>query len=147
MSTVEHTASPQRNDPALDLRSVDLGEHGALKVLVADDDRDSREALGLLLELEGHAVRYARDGDEALRVAKSARPDVVLLDITMPGKDGYEVCRRLRHSSPPGTRIFAVSALSGKAHRQRCNDAGFDSALVKPLDPMELTRLLRRLNG
>ena len=73
------------------------------RVLVADDLRDSADSLGLLIELMGHAVEVAYDGEEALRVAERFRPDVVLLDLGMPKLDGFEVCRR--HPRPrPGAR-------------------------------------------
>jgi two-component system OmpR family response regulator len=110
-------------------------------VLIADDDRDSREALGFLLQLEGLTVYYAANGAEALQVADRIHPDVALLDISMPDHDGYDVCRRLRRSSAV-KKIVALSALSGEAHRVRCDEAGFDAQFVKPLDFAQLDRLL-----
>ena len=129
--------------PASDSRHPTLeGRARCCSVLVADDDRDSREAVGWLLEMEGHHVHYACDGEEALRVANEVRPDVTLLDINMPGKDGYEVCRSLRDSRHAG-RIIAVSALSGEVHQALCEKAGFDRQLVKPIDLARLRRMLQ----
>lgn len=107
--------------------------------LIVDDDRDSREALAVLLTWAGHGVRLAVDGAEALRLAEQFRPEMVFLDIVLPGLDGYEVCRRLRRSPTfEHARIVAVSGLSGPAHESRCRAAGFSAQLLKPVDPAAL---------
>jgi CheY-like chemotaxis protein len=113
------------------------------RILVADDNRDAAEALSLQLQLAGHDVRTAHDGIEALTVAKTFDPDIVLLDIGMPKMDGYEVARQLRLQ--PGSRRVTLIALTGwgqQQDRDRTADAGFDAHLVKPVAEAQLFRAL-----
>ncbi len=113
------------------------------RVLVVDDNVDAAAALAMLLELGGHEVRVAHDGPAALGEAEAYRPDAVVLDIDLPGMDGYEVGRLLRRS--PATRRAVLVALTGYAHdehRRRCREAGFDHQLTKPVDPADLRRAL-----
>jgi CheY-like chemotaxis protein len=114
-----------------------------LRVVVVDDNVDSAEAMSLLVRHYGHDVQVAHDGERALQVAEEHRPHVVLLDISLPRVDGYEVARRLR--TQPWAAATSIVALSGWApdpDRQRSVEAGFDRYLVKPADPDELLRLL-----
>jgi CheY-like chemotaxis protein len=112
--------------------------------LVVDDERDSRDALAILLRMEGLVVHVAADGDEALRFAREYLPDLIFLDIGMPGRTGYEVCRELRQSSAfESARIFALSGFSGETHFTRCSEAGFTACFTKPMDPSVLQRLAR----
>ncbi len=104
---------------------------------------DAADSLALLLRLQGHEVRMAHDGPAALQIAAASRPDLVFLDIGMPGMDGYEVARRLR--GEPGLRSVVLVALTGWGQgedRRRSREAGFDHHLVKPVDPHALQRLL-----
>jgi CheY-like chemotaxis protein len=104
-----------------------------LRVLVVDDNVDAAESLAALLDLAGHATRVAHDGDQALRTAHEFRPEVVFLDIGMPGKDGYEVAKALRGT--PETAQAVLVALTGwgaKDDRARSRSAGFDHHLTKP---------------
>jgi CheY-like chemotaxis protein len=120
----------------------------AQRVLVVDDNADAAATLELLLKSLGHETRVAHDGFEALRVAPRFRPDIVLLDIGMPGLDGYEVARRLR--SLERERPFRIVAITGwgqEADRQKSREAGFDVHLVKPVEPKELARVLHGKNG
>jgi CheY-like chemotaxis protein len=113
-------------------------------VLVIEDNDDARAALAALLELEGFVVEGAADGHHGIEIASAKRPDIALIDIGLPGIDGYEVARRMRVLL--GTRIFLV-ALTGYGQpedRQRTVEAGFDAHLVKPVDPADLTTLLTR---
>lgn len=113
------------------------------RILVVDDLEDSADSLALLLQMAGHEVHTAYEGDEAFRVADKLRPEVIMLDIGMPKVSGYDVCRRIRQQ-PWGESICLV-ALTGwgqDADRRRSMEAGFDRHLVKPVDPAELTRLL-----
>ena len=115
-----------------------------LRVLVADDNTDSADALAMLLQMGGDEVRVAYDGVSALEEAKAFRPHVVLLDIGMPGMDGYEVARRLR--AAPATRGILLVAASGwgaEEDRTMSKEAGFDHHLVKPFDLNALEKLLR----
>ena len=114
-----------------------------LRVLVVDDCPDTTESLRILLDLWGHEVRTAHSGAEALGLAPALLPEVILLDIGLPGLDGYEVARRLRRL--PGLADAFVIAVTGYSREQdlaRAREAGFDLALVKPFDPDELRRLL-----
>jgi CheY-like chemotaxis protein len=114
-----------------------------LLVLVVDDDRDTAESLALLLGLWGHESVVAYDGPTALTLALARHPDLILLDIAMPGLDGYEVARRLR--ALPGTRDARIWALTGHARdedRHHALEAGCDGHLVKPLAPEALRELL-----
>ena len=128
-----------------------LGECAASvprRILVVDDNRDATESLALLLQLEGHVTRAAYDGLEALEVARSFDPEIVLLDIGLPGLNGYEVAHCLRQQ-PGGDRLLLV-ALTGWGQdddRVRTRAAGFDEHLVKPVDPALLARVLDRGGG
>jgi signal transduction histidine kinase len=122
--------------------------HGAPKrlVLIADDNPDALESLGLLLECEGHRVLKAADGGQAYELARTAKPEVAFLDIGMPVLTGYEAASRIRTESW-GKQMVLV-ALSGWGQRddiQRSMAAGFDSHLVKPASFEALSEVLRRL--
>lgn len=114
-----------------------------LRILLVEDNADSRDALQLLLELDGHRVAVAGDGSEALVRATELKPDVALIDIGLPGLDGCEVARQLR-ATPLGSkmRLIAMTGYSQPEARARVIEAGFDSHLVKPIDPATLTRQL-----
>jgi len=115
-----------------------------LRVLVADDNLDAASSLRALLEMSGHAVREAHDGEECLRQAAAFRPEVVLLDIGMPGMNGYEVARELRKrqdGSPPSL-IVAVTGWGQERDRDHARQAGFDAHLTKPVDVGQLNALL-----
>ncbi|MEA2627146.1 MAG: hypothetical protein QOD06_3191 [Candidatus Binatota bacterium] len=113
------------------------------RILVIEDHADAREALRSLLELAGHRVEAVGEGERGVELALSSRPDVALVDIGLPGIDGYEVARRIRSAEGPAP-IFLV-ALTGYGQpfdRRHAFEAGFDRHLVKPLDYDELTRIL-----
>ncbi len=114
------------------------------RILVVDDNEDSAIVLGKVLKrLYGQEVEVAHDGPSALKVAQSFRPDVILLDIGLPGMDGYEVARRLR--AMPGFEAVTLLALTGWGQdedRIKSRDAGFDQHLVKPVDPESILVLL-----
>jgi CheY-like chemotaxis protein len=116
-----------------------------LRVLVVDDDPVIVELLVLNLELEGHEAITARDGREALTLAREGAPDLLLLDIMMPEIDGFAVCRQLRED--PETADLPVVLLSARAQEAdllRGTAAGADAYVTKPFDPYELVRLLER---
>ncbi len=106
-----------------------------LRILVVEDNVDSADSLNLLLRLYGHEVQVARTGPTALEMASACRPDVVLLDIGLPGMDGYQVAQRLREK--PEFKNVMVCALTGytpsEADRQRQQQTGFDHYYVKPV--------------
>jgi CheY-like chemotaxis protein len=119
----------------------------ALRILIVEDQPDVADSQALLLSLEGHEIEVAPDGLTALEKARAREPDVVLLDIGLPGMDGYEVARRLQ-ALPNGRRPFII-AVTGYGHeeqRNRSAEAGIDVHLLKPADPELLLRLLERLN-
>ena len=113
------------------------------KVLVVDDNRDSAMSLSLLLELDGHEVRRAYDGLEALEIAEEFRPEVTLLDIGMPRLDGYGAARELRRRDwARGTTLVALTGWGQQEDKRLAREAGFDHHMVKPVDPDALRRLL-----
>ncbi len=126
--------------------------HGAAKrrlaVLVVDDNVDAAESLSMLLEMQGHEVRTAHDGPDALRVLGAYRPDLILLDIGLPGMTGYEVARRIRESSAlRGVTLAALTGWGQEEDRRRSREAGFDHHLTKPADPAEVEKILREVGG
>jgi PAS domain S-box-containing protein len=115
------------------------------RILVVDDNADVAESLALMLRLDGQDVRVARDGPAALEAARAEPPEVVFLDIGMPGMDGCEAARRLRQL--PGVENALLVALTGwgqEEDRRRTAEAGFDHHLVKPVEPATLHTLLQR---
>jgi signal transduction histidine kinase/ActR/RegA family two-component response regulator len=118
---------------------------GRARILVADDNYDAAQSLALMLSMDGHEVRTAGDGLEALREAEEFRPQLVVLDIGMPKLDGYETARRLRERPwAAHTRLFALTGWGQEEDRERARQAGFDQHLVKPVDPETLSQLLSR---
>jgi CheY-like chemotaxis protein len=114
-----------------------------MKVLVADDNRDAALSLGALLEMSDHEVLIAHDGEEALRIARQALPDAMILDIGMPRLTGDQVARAVRNE-PWGRRVFlvAVTGWGEPEDKERASAAGFDHHLTKPIDVDELEKLL-----
>jgi CheY-like chemotaxis protein len=115
------------------------------RILVIDEIGDSCATLALALELHGHEVRMAANGPSALEQAGALRPDVVLLDVGMPGQNGYDVCRQLREL-PRGrsTLIIAQTGWGQPEDIDRAREAGFDFHLIKPVDLAALERLIER---
>ena len=113
------------------------------RILVVDDNVDAAESIAKLLRLAGHEVDCVYDGPRAIEGATKVNPDVVLLDIGLPGMDGYEVARRLR-SMPQfgGTAIIALTGYGQDADRESSRQAGFDHHLTKPVDPEALESLI-----
>jgi CheY-like chemotaxis protein len=115
-------------------------------VLVIEDNPDAREALQMLLELEGHEVAIAADGPAGVELAGRFHPDLVLLDIGLPGENGYEVARRLaEHPARSRMRLVALTGYGQESDRLRSREAGFDLHLVKPLELARLRELLAGL--
>lgn len=116
-------------------------------LLIIDDDPIARETLTALLGGSGYRIEEAASGPEGIRKASLLRPEVILLDIMMPGMDGYEVCRRLRGDPQLAeVPIIMVTALDDRASRLRGLEAGADDFLSKPFDSAELEIRLRTLN-
>jgi CheY-like chemotaxis protein/two-component sensor histidine kinase len=116
-----------------------------LRILVADDNRDSADTCRMLLEAYGHAVQVAYAGQEALDVANRFRPEVALLDIGMPTLNGYQVARRIRDLEW-GARplLIAVTGWGQEDDKRQSTEAGFDVHMTKPIDMDELTMLLEK---
>ncbi len=118
----------------------------ARQILVVDDNVDAAQSLALLLQLEGNDVHTAHDGLAALQAAEAYHPEVVILDIGLPGLNGYQVAERLRQQ-PVGKNLLlvAVTGYGADEDRRRSREAGFDFHLVKPVKPEELQAVLGRL--
>jgi CheY-like chemotaxis protein/two-component sensor histidine kinase len=114
------------------------------RILVVDDNQEAAEMLSMLLQTLGeHRVTVAHDGESALRKAREERPEILLLDIGLPGLDGYEVGRKLRQDpTTNGALVVAVTGYGQEEDRRRSRAAGFDEHLVKPVDVAELVRVL-----
>jgi CheY-like chemotaxis protein len=115
----------------------------ATRVLVVEDNRDAADSLALLLRLWGYHVLVAHDGATGLELALRERPDLVVLDIALPGMDGWELAGRLRaEPTLQGVVLLAVTGLGTDADRDRSDAAGITFHLVKPVDPELLQKLL-----
>jgi signal transduction histidine kinase/DNA-binding response OmpR family regulator len=126
---VAHEAKPEPVDQAL-VRS---------SILIVEDNQDARHMLQMLLMLSGHEVHAAGDGPSALDLARTKRPDIVIIDLGLPGMDGFEVARRLRTGPDKDVRLIALSGYGQPDDRRKTLDAGFDMHLVKPVDPAHLS--------
>jgi two-component system response regulator MprA len=115
-----------------------------MRLLVVDDDPSVREALELVLDLNGFGVTTATDGAEAIRTLAVDRPDAVILDVLMPGLDGLEVCRRMR-ATGDRTPVLMLTARAEVSERVAGLEAGADDYLVKPFASEELVARLRAL--
>jgi CheY-like chemotaxis protein len=115
------------------------------RVLVVDDNVDAAESIAMILRLSGYDVRCVYDGPSVLKAAKSYRPDVVVLDIGLPGLSGYDVARELREQPEfRRTPLVAVTGYGQEEDRRRSQEAGFDYHLTKPVDPEVLQAFVAR---
>jgi CheY-like chemotaxis protein len=113
------------------------------RVLVVEDNLDTVHTLARLLQEMGHVVDYAINGYAAMELAKRFKPDFILVDLGLPGMDGFELCRRLKREEVlAGTRFIAITGYAQEEYRQRAKDAGFDLHFLKPIDPRVLEQLL-----
>jgi signal transduction histidine kinase len=112
------------------------------RVLIIEDNVDTRETLRRVLELDGHEVQEAADGAQGVEIALASRPEVIIVDIGLPRLDGYQVARRLRAALGTGPRLIAVTGYGQTEDRRRARDAGFDEHLVKPVTPDQLAAAL-----
>jgi PAS domain S-box-containing protein len=119
-----------------------------LRIVIADDNRDAAESLAMLLQIDGHQVSVAHDGAEALSIIDAVHPQVVVLDIGMPGLNGYQVAQRIRSS--PNSEAIVLVALTGWGQAQdlaRAKAAGFDHHLVKPAEPDAVRSLITSIGS
>ncbi len=146
------TKLPVASGIAVTAKSVDnvdaLHTGAALRIAIIDDNSDAADALVMLLSHKGHDVKAAYDGWQGLKLAEDMRPDVLLLDIGLPGIDGYEVCRKIK-AEEWGSRctVIAVTGWGAEQDRQNSRDAGADFHFVKPMDPQRLLKLLTELRS
>jgi CheY-like chemotaxis protein len=112
------------------------------RVLVIDDNVDAADTTAMLVEALGGSVRVAYDGETGISRAASFRPHIVLLDLGMPGIDGYETCRRLRRMMGPQVFMVALTGWGQEQDKDDARRAGFDAHLTKPADPAALEQLL-----
>jgi len=140
------TALPLAADSLVPKAVVQPPRQRATRVLLVEDDPESAESLTMLFEVLGHRVRAVHDGIAALEAVRTEVPDVMLIDIGLPGIDGYEVARRVRRD--PDLKQVVLVALTGygrEQDKQRALEAGFDYHLVKPVSPDALHVLVTRL--
>lgn len=123
--------------------NLDTRPRASRRVLVVDDNADAAESLGMVLNLLGHQARLACNGTEALRIAADFRPEIIFLDIGLPGMNGYEIAGHIRTELGMTTaRLIALSGFGTEEDRRRSMESGFDAHIVKPLDPGKLSELL-----
>jgi CheY-like chemotaxis protein len=129
MMTEDRVIAPGRSDPR--------------RVLVIEDNPDSRESLRILLQIWGHEVEVAGNGLDGVRKALSWEPEVAVVDIGLPGLDGYQVARKVRAALGGRIRLIALTAYNTLEDVRSAHQAGFDVHLGKPADPEELSRWVR----
>ena len=124
------------------------GEKTEYRILVAEDSADSAAPISLHLQQLGYEVVIANDGEEAIKVTALTRPDLILMDLTMPVLDGLAATKRIREATAPGyIPIIAVSGLSTSGFLQAAHEAGFDGYLTKPVDFDRMDGLFKTLLG
>jgi PAS domain S-box-containing protein len=146
--TVRLPLAPEPAETARTEEVLDLSSRGPLRILVVDDNVDGAESLSMLLQLGGHETMQAHTGPDALTAAAAFRPELVFLDIGLPGANGYEVARRLRADPTlPRPVLVALTGWGTEEDRRQAQAAGFDRHLVKPVAPAAIASLLAELRG
>lgn len=116
------------------------------RVLIVDDNRDAADSLAMLIGLLSYEPRVAYDGESGMEVASWFKPDIAILDISMPRMSGYELARRLKHDLEDQAPVLvALTALSSEEDRKAAREAGFQHHLAKPVDSASLCRLVIRI--
>ena len=136
LPVLSHALAPVKPDACCGIREQSGTVDDCRRILIVDDNEDAATSLARLLSmLDGHSVQVAHDGPSALALAADFEPEVVILDIGMPGMDGYEVARRFRaRPESQQTRLLALSGWGQEKDRERSRAAGFEHHLVKPVD-------------
>lgn len=116
------------------------------KILAVDDEPNILMSIEFILEMEGYEVHTSRDGEEALEVAERVRPDLILLDVNMPRKDGYEMCRILREREDlAGTKVIMLTAKGQTLERKKGLEVGADDYVTKPFSAADLLEKIRAM--
>jgi CheY-like chemotaxis protein len=125
---------------------VPTDDAGLPPVLVVDDNHDNAEIIRTYLEMRGYPISVAHNGDEALALFESVRPALVLLDVMMPGRDGWEVCRLMKQHPTLGksVRVIMVTALDGWEDKREALQLGADDYVEKPFDLPTLAKTVQR---
>lgn len=127
--------------------SLGIRRQDGRRVLIVDDSIDSAESMAVLLDMEGYKVTCAHNGPAALEIAGRELPDVVLLDVGLPGIDGFEVARRMRSlAAGAALRIIALSGYGRESDRAAALHAGMDDYLLKPVDPARIFATIESLD-
>lgn len=138
---------PRAKDERRSIPTVTASPSGR-RVLVVEDNADVRELLRMLLQLDGHDVHEAADGETGVRTAIDVQPDVAFIDIGLPRMDGYEVVRQLRErGAGPLPLLVAITGYGRAEDRERIEQAGFDAHLIKPVDPERIQEIMVRVGG
>ena len=138
------TGWPQEGSQARAAAHAAEPQGSARRVLVVDDNPDAAISLAVMLELDQHRTHLAHSGPEALEAVASFRPDVVLLDLGLPGLNGYEVACRIRAQAGGAELLLvALTGWGGEEHREQAQAAGFDAHMDKPTNLAALARLLK----
>ncbi len=117
-------------------------------ILAVDDEPNILMSIEFILDMEGYEVHTARDGDDALEAAERVRPDLIVLDINMPRKDGYEVCRILRErENMTGTKVIMLTAKGQALEKKKGLEVGADEYVTKPFSADELLSVIRACIG
>ncbi len=137
------TRKPQGSDPSIEIDVPGVRHAPQRRVLVVDDNVDAADSLAGLLRIMGHQVWLALDGHTAIDLARRTAPELMLLDLSMPGMSGFEVASRLREEPAlDGLRIVAVTGFGQEETRELARESGFDAYVVKPMSPANLEHLL-----
>ena len=116
------------------------------KILAVDDEPNILMSIEFILEMEGYEVHIARDGEEALEVAERVQPDLILLDVNMPRKDGYEICRILREREElAGTKVIMLTAMGQILEKKKGLEVGADEYVTKPFSADDLLQKIRAM--
>lgn len=139
---IEHSPAARRATAASPQAKLEHGKRHS-RVLVVDDNVDLTRGLARLLQIRGHEVRIAYDGPTGLELAKNSKPDVVLIDIGLPGMDGYQLAGHLRRDeSVKDATLIAISGYGQEEDLRQAREAGFDHHLVKPIISDQLIKIL-----
>ncbi len=141
---LSHGLNPEVDRPVTGLTPNSSGQHGTLRILVVDDNADGADTLAAALQCDGHETVAAYDGPSALVQARRFEPHAALLDLSMPGMDGFELARHLRLCSPPPV-LVAMTGWGTATDRQRCEAAGFAAHIVKPAQITDIEAVLARV--